>query len=210
VILRPRGLRAFLSNLKKENISVLDVGCGNRSSLFIKNIIPKSDIIGIDIQAYNQTAESKQQYARYLITPPENFDLTIRSMKESFDVVISNHNIEHCNNPSDTFRTMIDKLVNGGQLFIATPSIRSINFPSRDGTLNFYDDKTHIKPIDLMKLFRSESHRIQCIYYTESSRPFFWRIVGWFNEYFSDIKNKTMLGTWDYYGFEQIIWIKKY
>jgi len=130
-------------------------------------------------------------------------------MSHSFDVIISNHNIEHCNNPNGTFSAMIDRLVSGGQLFIATPSIRSIDFPSRNGTLNFYDDKTHIKPIDLMNLFRAESHRIQCTYYSESSQPLFWRTIGWFNEFFSVRKNKTMLGTWDYYGFEQIIWIKK-
>lgn len=71
VALRPRGMRAFLSHYKKEKISILDVGCGNRSSIFIKSIIPKADVFGIDIEDYNQTAESKKLYTRYLTTPPQ-------------------------------------------------------------------------------------------------------------------------------------------
>jgi len=208
VALRGRGLRSFLS-YSKDNSKILDVGCGNRSSIFIKSIIPSADVFGIDIGDYNQSEESKMLYKRYITTLPENFDSTISEINEDFDVVISNHNIEHCNNPNATFSAMINRLAVGGRLFIATPSTRSVNFPSREGTLNFYDDSTHKKPIDLLELFQSESHRIECTYYSQSYRPFFWTMVGWVNEYFSKKKKKTMLGTWDYFGFEQIIWIKK-
>ena len=208
VALRPYGLRSFLSRSKKKS-KILDVGCGNRSSIFIKSIIPSSDVFGIDIGDYNQSVESKKLYKNYITTPPEDFHFAINNIKENFDKIISNHNIEHCNNPRGTFSAMIDRLAVGGDLFIATPSIRSVNFPSRKGTLNFYDDSTHKSPIDLMEMFQSESHRIECIYYSDSYRPFFWALVGFINEYFSKKKNKNMLGTWDYFGFEQIIWIKK-
>lgn len=208
VALRPRGLRSFLSR-SKNNPKILDVGCGNRSSIFIKSIIPSSEVFGIDIGDYNQSAESKKLFNHYITTPPEDFHSAINNFKENFDLVISNHNIEHCNNPRGTFSAMIDRLVTGGNLFIATPSTRSVNFPSREGTLNFYDDTTHKSPINLMDLFQSESHRIECIYYSDSYRPAFWALIGWFNEYFSKKRNKNMLGTWDYFGFEQIIWIKK-
>lgn len=208
VALRPRGLRSFLSRSKK-NSKILDVGCGNRSSIFIKSIIPSAEVFGIDIGDYNQSVESKKLYKHYITTPPEDFHSAIYNLKENFDMVISNHNIEHCNNPSGTFSAMIDGLAVGGDLFIATPSMRSVNFPSRGGTLNFYDDSTHKSPIDLMEMFQSESHRIECIYYSHSYQPFFWALVGMVNEYISKKKNENMLGTWDYFGFEQIIWIKK-
>jgi len=208
VALRPRGLRSFLSRSKK-NSKILDVGCGNRSSIFIKSIMPSADVFGIDIGDYNQSVESKKLYKHYITTPPEDFHSAIHNLSENFDVIISNHNIEHCNNPGDTFRAMIDRLALGGNLFIATPSTHSVNFPTRGGTLNFYDDSTHKCPIDLMDLFQSESNRIECIYYSHSYQPFFWALIGWANEYFSKKRNKNMLGTWDYFGFEQIIWIKK-
>jgi len=208
VALRPYGLRSFLSRSKKD-CKILDVGCGNRSSIFIKSIIPLADVFGIDIGDYNQSEESKKLYKRYITTFPEIFSNTIYEIKENFDIVISNHNIEHCNNPNSTFSAMVDKLEVGGMLFIATPSTRSIGFPTRVGTLNFYDDNTHKKPINLMELFQSESHRIECTFYSQSYRPFFWASVGLINEYFSKKRKKTLLGTWDYYGFEQIIWLKK-
>ena len=134
VALRQHGLRSFLSS-SKENCKILDVGCGNRSSIFIKSIIPSADVFGIDIGDYNQSKESKMLYKRYITTLPENFDSTIYEIKEDFDIVISNHNIEHCNNPQSTFSAMIDRLAVGGRLFIATPSTLSVNFPSRGGTL---------------------------------------------------------------------------
>lgn len=208
VALRSRGLRSFLSHSKKYS-KILDVGCGNRSSIFIKSIIQSADVFGIDVGDYNQSEESKKLYKKYITIPPEDFHSAIYDFEENFEVIISNHNIEHCNNPSATFRAMIDKLAIGGNLFIATPSARSVNFPSRGGTLNFYDDSTHKSPVDLMDLFNSEIGRLECIYYSHSYRPFFWALVGWINEYFSKKRNKNMLGTWDYFGFEQIIWIKK-
>ena len=38
---------------------------------------------------------------------------------------------------------MLQSLKDGGQIFISFPSERSITFPSRAGTLNYYDDLTH-------------------------------------------------------------------
>jgi SAM-dependent methyltransferase len=208
VAVRSRGLRSFLSKSKKSP-RVLDVGCGNGSSIFIKTIIPSASIYGLDICDYNQTEESKKLYENYILTSPDNFHLVIEDFNENFDLIISNHNIEHCNNPHHTFSAMVDKLAPGGRLFIATPSISSVNFPSRDGTLNFYDDKTHKHPVDLWELFENNRQCIDCIFYSKNYRPFFWSIVGLINEFFSKLRKKNMLGTWDYYGFEQIIWIKK-
>ena len=44
-------------------------------------------------------------------------------------------------------------LKKGGIIYLVTPSEKSIDFPSREGTLNYYDDKTHkYKPINLTGL----------------------------------------------------------
>jgi len=94
-------------------------------------------------------------------------------------------------------------------LFIATPSLNSVSFPSRKGTLNFYDDHTHKNPIDLLHLANNTSHEIEVLHFSSNSKPFFWYFIGFLNELRSNILGKVLLGTWDYYGFEQIIWIKK-
>ena len=208
-ILRPWGQRSFLSSIKKDNCKILDVGCGNVGSIFLKTVKPNSIAYGIDIVDFKQSNESKGLYEHYIISKPEMFARSIQNIQEDFDIIISNHNIEHCNDPESTFRAMVDRTALGGHLFIATPNLRSVNFPSRGGNLNFYDDPTHKSPVDLMKLFNSESHRLECKFYSESSKPIIWYFLGWAQEFVSRKRDWILLGTWDYYGFEQIMWIKK-
>ena len=208
--LRPRGQRAFLSSIKKDNPKILDVGCGNASSVFLKTVKPNSMVYGIDVGDFNQSDESKDLYEQYIISEPEMFAQAIRDIPVDFDVVISNHNIEHCNDAPSTFTSMVDRTKVGGSLFIATPSLASVDFPSRGGGLNFYDDITHQQnPVDLCKLFESESHRLECRYYAKSAKPVIWHLIGGMQELASRKIDRILLGTWDYYGFEQIIWIRK-
>ena len=207
--LRPWGLRAFIGKAKKQQLNMLDVGCGNRSSIFIKNINPFLNIFGIDVVDYNQSSESKQLYTSYLIVDPENFDESVGKLNIDFDLIISNHNIEHCNNPESTFEAMVKRLRVGGYMFIATPCLKSTNFPSRRGTLNFFDDPTHKQPIDLCSMIEPYENNLECIFYKHGYRPIFWRFVGFIFELNSRLKAKVKLGTWDYYGFEQIMWLRK-
>ena len=208
-ILRPRGQRSFLSSIKKTNLKILDVGCGNASSLFLKTVKPNSMVYGIDVGDFNQSDESKDLYEQYIISEPEMFAQAIQNIPENFDVVISNHNIEHCEDPQSTFRAMVNRTAPGGHLFIATPSLASVDFPSRGGGLNFFDDATHQRPVDLMELFSSESHRLECRYYTKSAKPFFWYFIGWAQEWASRRLDKILIGTYEYHGFEQIMWARK-
>lgn len=207
--LRPRGQRAFLSSIKKDNPKILDVGCGNASSVFLKTVKPNSVVYGIDVTDFNQSYESKDLYDAYKIVQPEMFSQAIRDIPVGFDITLSSHNLEHCNDPQSTFRAMVDRTAPGGHLFVATPSLASVNFPSRGGGLNFFDDPTHRHPVDLMKLFGSESHRLECNFYAESSKPIAWYFIGLAQELFSRRIDRILLGTWDYYGFEQIMWLRR-
>jgi len=206
--IRPWGQRSFISSIPKANCKILDVGCG-KNSIFLKSVKPNSSIYGVDVSSFEQTNESTSLYQKLIICESNDFTQSIQTINESFDILISNHNIEHCEDPKGTFSAMVDRVKVGGSLFIATPSLGSVKFPSRGGGLNFYDDPTHVFPVDLYKLYESESHRLECTYYNKSAKPFIWRFLGWAQEYISKKKNWIMLGTYDYYGFEQIMWIKK-
>ena len=206
--IRPRGQRSFISSILKENCKILDVGCG-KNSIFLKSVKPNSYVCGLDISFFEQTEESKELYDDLIICNPEDFADSIQNIDADFDIVISNHNIEHCNDPKKVFTAIVERTKIGGNIFIATPSMSSVNFPSRGGGLNFYDDSTHVSPVNLEKLFHTESNRLECTYYKKSSKPFIWWFFGFAQEYISRKKNYIMLGTWDYYGFEQIMWIKK-
>jgi hypothetical protein len=61
-ILRPMGQRSFLSTIKKDNCKILDVGCGNQSSCFLKTVKPDCVLYGIDVGDFNQSDESKNLY----------------------------------------------------------------------------------------------------------------------------------------------------
>lgn len=208
-MLRPKGLRSFVTASKNQSGTLLDVGCGNESSVFINSVNPKMEIHGIDVCDYNQSAKSKKLYAVYTIAPADEFDLYIQKIEGRFHYITSNHNIEHCNKPERVFDAMIDKLMPGGMLFIASPSLSSTAFPSRMGTLNFFDDSTHKLPLDLLALYERQSSIVDLVFYSKSYRPWFWRIIGFLNETASRKSEKVKLGTWDYYGFEQVMWLRK-
>jgi ubiquinone/menaquinone biosynthesis C-methylase UbiE len=208
-MLRAKGLRSFLTTSKNQSGALLDVGCGNESSVFINSVNPKIEIHGIDVCDYNQSVKSKKLYAVYTIAPADEFDIYIKKIDGYFNYITSNHNIEHCNKPEKVFDAMIEKLMPGGMLFIASPSLSSTAFPSRMGTLNFFDDSTHKLPVDLLGLYERRSSILELVFYSKSYRPLFWRIIGFLNETASRKRKKVQLGTWDYYGFEQIMWLKK-
>ena len=208
-ILRPLGLRSFINSLS-DSASILDIGCGNESSKFYKSIYPNLTVDGIDIQDYNQTFESKFLYRNYIISKPNEFSESISSLGIQYDAIISNHNLEHCNNPAAVLEAMIKVLRVGGVIFIATPSKKSLNFPSRIGTLNFNDDVTHREPIslDFIKL-KMISLDMKIYKLCDGYQPTAWRIIGFLMEPISFLKRKVLLGTWDYWGFELILWVKK-
>ena len=206
--IRPRGQRSFISSMSKEDCKILDIGCG-KNSIFLKSVKPNSSIYGVDVSFFEQTNESKALYENLIICDSKDFAQSIQNIDTDFHIVISNHNIEHYEDPQSTFSAMVVKAKVGGILFFATPSLKSVDFPSRGGGLNFHDDPTHVSPVDLVKLYESESHRLKCTFYEKSAKPFIWWFLGWVQEHISKRKNLIRLGTWDYYGFEQIMWIEK-
>ena len=106
-----------MSSIKKDNCKILDVGCGNASSIFLKTVKPNSTAYGIDVVDFKQSNESKGLYEQYIISEPENFSRSIKNIQEDFDVIISNHNIEHCIDPESTFRAIVDITAVGASIY---------------------------------------------------------------------------------------------
>lgn len=194
----------FLRSLAP-NAAILDVGCGNNSPFLTKQILPECNYTGLDIGDYNQQRPIRVD--KYVITSPGNFASEIEKFSNSFDAVISTHNLEHCDERDRVLQAMLGALRVGGKIYLSFPCEQSVKFPRRRGTLNYYDDETHKKfPPD----FRSTLDKLQefgfelnCVIKNYSPRLYWF--IGFIQEPISKLRNQVMRGTWPYYGFESII-----
>jgi len=207
-ILRPNGREDFISNLPN-GANLLDVGCGNNSPFKTKIINNSLIYTGLDIGDYNQTTPNLAD--KYILSTPEEFALTISKMTNSFDAVISSHNLEHCDDRQATLIAMLDSIKVGGRLFISFPSERSVEFPSRGGTLNYFDDPTHkLKPpsyAEVIQTIISKGFEIQ--FQSPNYSPVMSRFLGFILEPLSRLRNQVMFATLAFYGYETIIIAKK-
>ena len=188
---------------------LLDVGCGNNSPYKIKTNWPDIHYTGLDIGDYNQQKPNLAD--EYIITTPEQFADTIANMTTKYDAVISAHNLEHCNDRENTLKAMIKVIKAGGYLYLSFPTEDSIHFPSRKGTLNYYDDTTHKDtPPDYEKIIATlKAYNMEIIFASKSYKPFFYFLVGALLEWKSKRKREVKYWNWLYWGFESIIWAKK-
>lgn len=198
---------AFLSNFRGKNVSLFDVGCGTNSPAFIKAILPDCHYSGLDVSVHQQDSDSIDFADSFELCSPAEFGSVIERRDSCFDVVVSSHNIEHCNERSRVLLAMLKSLKSGGNLFLSFPSEASVFFPKRDGCLNYYDDVTHTdQPPEfdaICKLILSQGFDIS--YSSRRYRPLVPACIGIFLEPVSFFKKRTLPGTWALYGFESII-----
>lgn len=209
IILKSKARNAFLWRLPKAS-KLLDVGCGNNGPQIAKSIVKNCHYVGIDIDDYNQN--SSHLADEYILTEPDDFARSINSLNDDFDAVISNHNLEHCNDRELVLNAMCDRLKVSGRIYLCFPSERTVSFPrGRSGTLNYYDDSTHV---DLPPTVSWVSERlvanglrIKCL--KRSYKPFFLWFIGGLLEPISKITKRVGPETWAFYGFEAIIVAEK-
>ena len=78
----------------------------------------------------------------------------------SFDRVTCMHVVEHLQAPGHLIAEAYRVLKPGGSLYIETPAPETVNMESAKGaakgrvTVNFYDDATHVRPVEVTELAR--------------------------------------------------------
>jgi len=206
--LRPKGKADFLFHLKP-SASILDVGCGNNSPFYIKSILPDSTYTGLDIGDYNQSLPNVAD--RYILTTTEKFAAEIARFKNVFDAVICAHNLEHCDDRDQTFVAMLESLKPGGKMYLAFPCQQSVHFPKRRGSLNYFDDPSHVaEPPDYRRLIDElKARRFSILFATPNHQPRLLWLWGLLVEPCSAFRKRAFIGTWELYGFESIIWAQK-
>lgn len=198
-------LKSFLGQFK-DSIRILDIGCGNDSPLKIKQLVPDCYYVGVDIGYYNQSKESLIIADKLFIFEKASFFNEIEMLPYSFDVCVATHIIEHLPDPEDLFKAVSKVLAPNGKLFLTTPNFNSVNFPSSKGTLNFYDDVTHVSmPVPFHKIFEFCSlYNLRITRYKPGNNSVLYKIIGLPFEIVRRILGRNIVTTWAFWGFEDV------
>ncbi|MFZ2959382.1 MAG: class I SAM-dependent methyltransferase [Candidatus Ozemobacteraceae bacterium] len=140
----------FIRNVP--GITYLDFGCGDGTVLKQnKAIRPDLSSFGVDIQNFGKSMPADTGFCVFdgLRLPfPANF----------FEIITLNHVLEHIPNPDPVFGELKRVMKTGAQIYIETPNHRSLR-PRKSklfaGTIEFFDDPTHLKPFSTQELIEA-------------------------------------------------------
>ena len=135
----------------RTEFSLLDVGVDSLSPTKTKYWMPGCVYTAIDITEAVLTEEDWTHVDYFHLIAETDPDLSVLA-DASFDVIVMSHVLEHMPDPLGSLVALLPKLKPGGFIFLAFPSLRSLSLPSAEGTLNFCDDPTHIRIIDLREV----------------------------------------------------------
>jgi len=190
---------------------LLDIGAGNHSASKTVSLFPACEYYGVDISKdYNNSPEDFRAMSGFFEMDLTKLDFSILP-DHFFDGIWLVHVIEHLHNGDLVIGGLMQKLKPGGFMYVEYPGPKSTKLPSMQGTLNFYDDPTHVRIYsvsELAKLFEGNGFRVlrrgtRRNFYFLAAMPL--RIFGrW-------IGGKKLQGNffWDLLGFAEFIYVQK-
>lgn len=191
--------------------TLLDIGSGNHSPSKTKLAFPQCRYYGVDLaRDYSYSEEDFKEMEEFF-----EMDLTkleFEKLQDNFfDAIWMVHVIEHLYNGDEVIEKLLPKLKKGGFIYIEYPGKKSERLPSMEGTLNFYDDSTHVRIYsvpELKALLKKNGVKVltsgtrRNIYFI-MAMPF--RVAGaW-------IRRKKLTGNmfWDVLGFAEYVFAQK-
>lgn len=200
----------FRDIIGDKKLRILDVGCGNHSPSETKSNFKNVVYHGIDIEKNPDYFESDlNAIDKFYLMDLDKLNFTDIE-DNSYDIIIMNHVIEHIHHGEEVLMQLFLKLKKGGYFYIECPYEKSVNFPSVKGTLNFYDDKTHVRMYTLKDIRNCFDDSVTIV---SSGRVR--SIINLLLTPYKMIKSKIQRGYvrgyvyWDLFGFGNYILIKK-
>lgn len=195
---------------KDQTINVLDIGAGNHAATRLKRRLPNVKYWGVDIvKDYNNNAEDFK-----LMEDFYEMDLTKLEFDaipdNHFDVIIMSHVVEHLKNGELVVERLLQKLKSEGHIYIEWPSKKSAYLPSMKGTMNFFDDDTHVRFYDV-HLLANVLMGHDCKIKKMGTRRDWWAIVLLPVKIIQYAIKRQIAASlfWDYTGFASFLFAKK-
>lgn len=195
----------------KKHFRLLDIGAGNHSATKIKSVFPLCEYHGVDMEkSYNNSEDDlKAMHAFYQLDLTK---LDFSSIPNGyFDGIWMVHVIEHLFNGDKVIESLLPKLKPGGFLYVEYPGKKSTTLPSMYGTLNFYDDPTHVRIYSIAEL-TSLFEKSNCeVLKSGTRRNVAFVLAMPFRILLNTIRGKKLQGNifWDLLGFAEFLWVKK-
>ena len=165
----------YINNLKPSKI--LDAGCG--LGFLLSGISDKHEKYGLEVSEF--AVKYAEKFAKIKVGKLEDSDYE----KDSFDVVISHHVIEHTENPEKFLLKIKEILKPDGKLIIATPDFDCVCARLFKENYRMLHDKTHVSLFSfkgLKKMLEEFDFEIE-----QEDFPYFE------TEYFTDANIEKML-----------------
>lgn len=121
-----------------EDIQILDIGTANKSYEESRLVYPKAKYTGLDLYAPNVIAEKGDEFLQMNLEAIDE-----NKIRDTFDLIIMNHVLEHLGNGEDVFRILCKKINKGGVVYAEFPSIKTMYKPKNRYRYHFHDDPTH-------------------------------------------------------------------
>ena len=195
----------------QKKFSLLDVGAGNHSASKTKKLFPNCRYSGIDLNRdfNNDETDFAVMDAFY------EMDLTLLQFgtipNDHFDLIRMTHIIEHLYNGDEVIKQLLPKLKKGGYIYIEYPGQKSTKLPSMNGTLNFYDDQTHVRVYSVNEISRLLLKNDFTILSSGTRRNWVFLLAMPFRVAGNLLKGKKPRGNmfWDLLGFAEFVYARK-
>ncbi|MEI8278151.1 MAG: methyltransferase domain-containing protein [Bacteroidota bacterium] len=202
----------FLKKAVKDTpFTMLDIGAGNHSPSKTKELFPNCIYYGLDLNkeySYSDTDINIMTGFYEMDLTKLDFDII---PDKFFDYINIAHVIEHLYNGDVVIEKLSTKLKKGGHIYIEYPGKKSTTLPSMNGSLNFYDDETHVRVYSYNEVasvlekvgFEILSKGMRRSWFYIAVIPF--RALGYL------IKGQKLPGNifWDLLGFAEFVYAKK-
>lgn len=199
--------KAFGNNAFK----LLDIGSGNHSATKTCRVFSNCKYYGLDISKnYNNNENDFKLMQDFYELDLNLMDFT-SVPSNFFDAIMMNHVIEHLSKGDEVIEKLLSKLKKGGIIFIEYPGQKSTRLPSMYGTLNFYDDDTHVRIYSVKELSSLLERNNFSVIKSGTRRNWYYIFLMPLRIIQSLITYKKIVGSvfWDILGFAEFVYARK-